>query len=133
MTAIRIPVGAQWAHDARLPDDAPTWAESPEWENIHYAAVDDLIKRGYVRYAGVKLVEADVLCIKVQDAAEKAVKLDHECNLGQLLVALKACNYDEARRLADLFIGKDRIRYLAGDLVNAKEDEIYRLYMQEAA
>lgn len=130
MTAIRK---QQEAYDALAPDDSPTWAESSEWANIHYAAVDDLIKRGFVRFAGVKVVEADVLCIKVQDAAEKALKQDHECNLGQLLVALKACNYDEARRLADMFLGKDKIRDLAGDLVNAKEDEIYRLYVQEAA
>ena len=129
MTAIRK---LQEAYDARLPDDSPTWAESSEWANIHYAAVDDLIKRGFVRYAGVKLVEADTRCTNVQDAAEKAVKLDHECNLGQLLVALKACNYDEARRLADIFLGKDRLRDLAGDLVNAKQDEIYRMNMQEA-
>lgn len=130
MTAIRK---LQEAYDALVPDDSPTLAESSEWANIHYAAVDDLIKRGFVRYAGVKLVEADTLCVKVQEAAEKALKQDHECNLGQLLVALKACNYDEARRLADLFLGKDKIRDLAGDLVNAKEDEIYRLYVQEAA
>jgi hypothetical protein len=130
MTAIRK---LQEAYDALGPDDSPTWAESSEWVNIHYVAVDDLIKRGYVSFAGVKLVEADVLCIKVQDAAEKAVKLDHECNLGQLLVALKACDYEEAKRLADLFLGKDKVRDLAGDLVNAVQDEIYRLYMQEAA
>lgn len=113
--------------------NAITWAESSEWANIHYVAVDELIKRGYVSFAGVKLVEADVLCIKVQDAAEKAVKLDHECNLGQLLVALKACDYEEAKRLADLFLGKEKVRDLAGDLVNAVQDEIYRLYQQEAA
>lgn len=112
-------------------DDYQQWKE--EFVDIHTCAVDDLIKRGFVRFNGVKLIEADTLCIKVQDAAEKALKQDHECNLGQLLVALKACNYDEARRLADLFLGKDKIRDLAGDLVNAKEDEIYRLYVQEAA
>jgi len=126
---------AQAAYDAMVPDDALPWSSSTEWANIHYCAVDDLIQRGQVRFAGVLLIEADILCIKVQDAAEKAIKQDHECNLGQLLVALKACKYDEARRLADCLIGKDKIRDLAGDLVNAKQDEIYRLYIaaQEAA
>ncbi|WP_343577977.1 hypothetical protein [Pseudomonas sp.] len=131
MTAIRkLQEFADSAIDISY-DDYIGWKE--EFTNIHACAVEDLIKRGFVRFAGVKLVEADVLCIKVQDAAEKALKQDHECNLGQLLVALKACNYDEARRLADLFLGKDKIRDLAGYLVNAKEDEIYRLYVQEAA
>lgn len=131
MTAIRK---LQEAYDDAPDAEYESFHEwKSEWTNLHTCAVDDLIKRGFVRFNGVKLIEADVLCIKVQDAAEKAFKQDHECNLGQLLVALKACNYDEARRLADLFLGKDKIRDLAGDLVNAKEDEIYRLYVQEAA
>lgn len=130
MTAIRK---LQEAYDALVPDDSPTWAESSEWANIHYAAVDDLIKRGFVRFAGVKLVEADTLCTKVQDAAEQAMKLDNECNYGQLHVAIEAEDWAEVARLHRCLLGKDKIRDLAGDLVNAKEDEIYRLYMQEAA
>lgn len=130
MTAIRK---LQEAYDALVPDDSPTWAESSEWANIHYAAVDDLIKRGFVRYAGVKLVEADTLCIKVQKAVEDAMTGDFEWNLGQLMIALEADNFAEAKRLMRCLIGKDKIRDLAGDLVNAKEDEIYRLYVQEAA
>ena len=126
---------AQAAYDARLPDDSPIWAESSEWANIHYCAVDDLILHGQVRFAGKLLVEADILCIKIQKAAEDALPGDHECNLGQLLVALKAGKYEEARHLADFLLGKDRIRSIASDLVNAKADEIYRLHIaaQEAA
>lgn len=126
---------AQEAYDAMVPDDSLPWSSSTEWANIHYCAVDDLIQRGQVRFAGVLLVEADILCIKVQDAAEKAIKQDHECYLAQAVVAAENNDISEVKRLLRCFIGKDTVRDIAGDLVNAKQDEIYRLYMaaQEAA
>ncbi|MDF3842779.1 hypothetical protein P3W55_13765 [Pseudomonas citronellolis] len=126
---------AQAAYDAMLPDDSPSWSESSEWENLHFVCVDDLINKGFVRVAGKKVLEADVLAIKLQKAAEDAIPSDHECNLGQLIVALEANNLSEAKRLMRCFIGKDRVRDIAGELVDAKQDEIYRLYVaaQEAA
>ncbi|MBB1606504.1 MULTISPECIES: hypothetical protein [unclassified Pseudomonas] len=126
---------AQWAHDSAEQDDSLSWLSSSEWENLHFVCVDDLINKGFVRVAGKKVLEADILAIKVQKAAEDAIPGDHECNLGQLIVALEANNLSEAKRLMRCFIGRDRVRDIAGELVNAKEDEIYRLYMaaQEAA
>lgn len=130
MTAIRK---LQEAYDALVPDDSPTWAESSEWANIHEGCVIDLIHHGKATLYGHTLVEADVLAVKVQKAVEDAMPGDFEWNLGQLMVALEAENFAEAKRLMRCLLGKDKIRDLAGDLVNAKEDEIYRLYQQEAA
>ncbi|MDN6876895.1 hypothetical protein QO209_31005 [Pseudomonas citronellolis] len=126
---------AQWAHDSAEQDDSLPWQASSEWENLHFVCVDDLINKGFVRVDGKKVLEADLLAIKLQKAAEDAIPGDHECNLGQLLAAIKANKPDEVRRLADLFLGKETVRDIAGELVNAKQDEIYRLYMaaQEAA
>lgn len=130
MTAIRK---LQEAYDALVPDDSPTWAESSEWANIHDGCVTGLIHHGKATFYGRTLVEGYDLACKAQKALEEALPGDYECNAGQLHVAIEAEDWAEVARLHRCLLGKDKIRDLAGDLVNAKEDEIYRLYVQEAA